>query len=209
MNVSYEEKVWFGARKAFVLLFLLAALAVPAVWAWDHYRYKAPEQPVNFPHDIHARDRQIDCTYCHEGAVRGEYAGVPSVTKCWRCHQTVNAFMDTQKRASTELDKLEQYVNNKASIPWRKVYSVPEHVKFSHQVHVARFGGSPEACYKCHGQVENMKTAQLPEGFLGIPVNAPIEGSVGSWVLPPLSMGWCIECHRVNGASINCSICHY
>ena len=31
------------------------------------------------------------------------------------------------------------------------------------------------------------------------------------WLLPTqkLEMGWCIQCHRLNGASQDCVTCHY
>lgn len=56
-------------------------------------------------------------------------------------------------------------------IPYRRVHRLPEFVYFDHSVHV----GQGIDCAVCHGQVERMaRVAQVA----------------------PLTMGWCLECHR-------------
>ncbi len=57
-------------------------------------------------------------------------------------------------------------------IEWVKIHNLPDHVYFNHAQHVAI--GKVE-CQTCHGPVEKMKL-------------------VGQYA--PLSMGWCINCHR-------------
>ncbi len=57
------------------------------------------------------------------------------------------------------------------SIPWVKVHSLPDYVQFSHAVHLDAGVG----CETCHGRVDQMDVVRLEE---------------------PLSMGWCLECHR-------------
>ena len=50
---------------------------------------REPEQPLEFPHDIHA-GKQIACTdYCHEAVTTGPVAGLPSVRTCLVCHSTI------------------------------------------------------------------------------------------------------------------------
>ena len=56
-------------------------------------------------------------------------------------------------------------------IQWEKVYKLPHFVYFNHSIHVAKGVG----CATCHGRVDQM---------------AAIEK------FAPLSMGWCLECHR-------------
>lgn len=58
-----------------------------------------------------------------------------------------------------------------APVPWVKVHQVPDYVYFNHAVHVAR----GVSCVECHGQINEMDTLVHDK---------------------PLSMGWCLECHR-------------
>ncbi len=57
-------------------------------------------------------------------------------------------------------------------IEWTRVHNLPDHVYFSHEQHVTV--GQVE-CQSCHGKVEAMETMVQDA---------------------PLSMGWCINCHR-------------
>jgi hypothetical protein len=56
-------------------------------------------------------------------------------------------------------------------IEWVKVHKLPEHAYFDHSVHVAAGVG----CSTCHGRVDQMDVVRQEK---------------------PLSMGWCLECHR-------------
>ena len=57
-------------------------------------------------------------------------------------------------------------------IEWTRIHMVPDHVFFSHEQHVSI--GQVE-CQQCHGKVEQMEVV---------------------YQYSPLSMGWCINCHR-------------
>jgi mono/diheme cytochrome c family protein len=57
-------------------------------------------------------------------------------------------------------------------IQWTKIHNLPDHVYFNHAQHVAV--GKVE-CQTCHGTVEKMEVLKQHS---------------------PLSMGWCINCHR-------------
>jgi len=57
-------------------------------------------------------------------------------------------------------------------IPWVRIHNLPDHVYFSHKQHVTV--GKIE-CQECHGKVEEMEVVYQHS---------------------PLSMGWCINCHR-------------
>ena len=56
-------------------------------------------------------------------------------------------------------------------IPWRRVHRLPEFVYFDHSVHVQY----EIDCATCHGAVEQMARV---------------------YQVAPLTMGWCLECHR-------------
>ena len=57
------------------------------------------------------------------------------------------------------------------SVEWVRVHQVPDHVFFDHSVHLAAGVG----CVTCHGRVDQMEEVHQDQ---------------------PLSMGWCLECHR-------------
>ncbi len=57
-------------------------------------------------------------------------------------------------------------------IEWLRIHNLPDHVYFNHSQHVSI--GKVE-CQTCHGPVEKMKVVEQQA---------------------PLSMGWCVNCHR-------------
>jgi len=57
-------------------------------------------------------------------------------------------------------------------IEWTRIHNLPDHVYFNHAQHVS-VGGLD--CQTCHGKVEEMEVVQQ---------------------IAPLSMGWCVNCHR-------------
>lgn len=138
------------------------------------------EQPIAFPHDVHAGDYQIDCQYCHFSAERSESAGIPPVATCMGCHTIVAGQENPQ-----EIEKLREYWNNREAIPWVRIYKVSDHVHFPHMRHVA----AGVDCTSCHGAVQEIGVIEE--------------------LNQPLSMGWCLNCHMERGVSRDCTVCHY
>ncbi len=68
-------------------------------------------------------------------------------------------------------------------LEWNRVYRVPDHVYFTHQRHIA----AGLRCQTCHGEVQEMETVRQ---------------------VSPLTMGWCVDCHRQRHAPTDCLICH-
>lgn len=68
-------------------------------------------------------------------------------------------------------------------IPWRRVNALPDFVYFDHAIHVAKHVD----CATCHGDVGAMGTVRQ---------------------VAPLTMSWCVDCHRERAAATNCSTCH-
>ena len=66
----------------------------------------------------------------------------------------------------------EQKKTVQGPIEWVRIHNLPDHVYFNHAQHVSV--GKVE-CQTCHGKVEQMEV-------------------VGQYA--PLSMGWCVNCHR-------------
>lgn len=150
------------------------------------------EQPIAFPHDIHAGQNQIPCMYCHYTADRSVDAGIPSVQLCVGCHApgaTAAPGAPIQQAMiagdSPEVQKLITYWNEKQPIPWVRIHDLPDHAHFPHMMHV----NAGLECQQCHGAVEEM--------------NGPPQ-QVAS-----LRMGWCLDCHKEREVRIDCTVCHY
>lgn len=60
---------------------------------------------------------------------------------------------------------------SKTPIEWRRVHNLPEFVYFDHSIHVSKGVG----CVTCHGRVDKMSM---------------------TYQYAPLTMEWCLECHR-------------
>jgi hypothetical protein len=144
--------------------------------------YEAGVQPVAFPHNVHAGQYEIDCQYCHFSAERSVDAGIPPVSSCMGCHTLVAGQTESAQAA---IAQVRDYYNRGEAIPWVRIYKISDHAHFPHLRHVA----AGVECQTCHGQVEEMGVIQE--------------------VNQPLYMGWCIECHRQEEASIDCTACHY
>ena len=162
----------------------------------------APRQPIFFNHVIHAGSFAIPCQYCHADARRSEYAGIPSVDRCLGCHKIIGA------QDNPEIRKIHEYAARREPIPWVRVFKVPEFTYFPHKAHV-RAGLE---CQRCHGPVERMRVVGADTGqdlvhdltrLIGLKPPAP-----------PLTMGWCVECHRAENAKgkhapLDCVTCHH
>lgn len=162
----------------------------------------APTQPIFFSHLIHAGSFQIPCQYCHAGARRSPHAGLPSVDRCMGCHKIIGA------QDNPEIAKIHDYWRRGQPIPWVRVFKVPEFTYFPHKPHVR----SGLACQTCHGPIERMRVVGAETG--------PRLGNDLLYLIglkpppPPLSMGWCIECHRAENARgaqapLDCITCHH
>ena len=163
----------------------------------------APAQPIMFSHVIHAGSFQIDCQYCHADARRSKYAGLPSVERCMGCHRVIGA------QDNPEIAKIHQYASRGEPIPWVRVFKVPEFTYFPHKPHVR----AEVACQSCHGPIEQMRVVGARTGPRLLNDLANLVGLKPA--APPLTMGWCIDCHRQQNATRNtqapldCIACHH
>lgn len=183
---------------------LLAMLTVLALSSWSRQPAAAVPsvQPINFPHNIHADTYKIDCGYCHADARRSEYAGLPSVTRCMGCHKITAA-------DRPEIKKLAEYMARQEPVPWARVYKLPEFTYFPHKAHVR----AEIKCQTCHGEVEKMTTVGAATGPR---ISNDLMNLIGLRpAAPPLTMGWCIDCHREQNATkktkapLDCVACHH
>ena len=175
------------------LLLVIAAVGAAGGWWLGLFRDPLPPppaQPIPFDHRVHAGRLGIGCLACHVYAERGPVAGIPSMARCRGCHRFVKED-PADPAIDAQLRQLTARLRDDAPIAWARVHRVPDHVRFVHRRHV--LGGI--ACRECHGAVEEMQVVRQ---------------------VAPLSMGWCLECHRRKQADrpaalahlTDCSTCH-
>lgn len=155
---------------------------------------QGPDQPIAFPHTVHAGaiedgGLELDCTFCHRNVARGAAATIPSVQQCMFCHTTVDGTTDTAKQ---QIDILQEASANNQPINWTRVHRLPDHVEFVHDAHVRFFMEQEgltlqQVCSTCHGDVEKMVKVKQVRA---------------------LKMGDCVDCHRQYEAPTDCTICH-
>ncbi len=148
-----------------------------------------PIQPIHYSHRIHAGSNQINCNYCHSAARVSKNAGIPSLNVCMNCHKNISEVSDTTatKEYSKafydgEINKLytavgwdktnQKYTGKTQPVKWVRIHNLQSFVYFNHSQHVTVAG---VACQTCHGPVQ---TYEIQKQFA------------------PLTMGWCITCHR-------------
>jgi mono/diheme cytochrome c family protein len=138
-----------------------------------------PKQPIAFSHKIHAGQYQIECKYCHTGAMKGKQANIPSPNICMNCHSQIKQGTIT---GTGEIAKIyaavgfnpdtQSYTGETKPIEWVRIHNLPDLAYFNHSQHVNVAGVT---CQTCHGPIEEMDV-------------------VKQYSL--LTMGWCIDCHR-------------
>jgi hypothetical protein len=80
-------------------------------------------------------------------------------------------------KQTVELEKLKESVQRGKAIAWIKIHNLPDFVYFNHSQHVT--GGV--TCASCHGPVETMARVRQDA---------------------PLTMGWCLDCHKKRGPEL-------
>ncbi|MFE3869885.1 c-type cytochrome [Flavobacterium sp. ZS1P70] len=148
-----------------------------------------PIQPIHYSHRIHAGSNGISCKYCHSSARVSKHSGIPSLNVCMNCHKNIAEVSDTTATPDHskafydgEIQKLykavgwdqstQKYTGKTEPVKWIRIHNLPDFVYFNHSQHVTVAGIE---CQTCHGPVQ---TYEVMKQF------------------SPLTMGWCINCHR-------------
>ena len=149
-----------------------------------------PVQPIHYSHKIHAGANQIECKYCHSSARVSKHSGIPSLNVCMNCHRNIAEYNGeedlengyTKDFYTKEIKKLytavgwdetnQQYTGETQPVKWVRIHNLPDFVYFNHAQHVEV---GEIACQKCHGPVEEMDEV---------------------YQYAPLTMDWCITCHK-------------
>ncbi len=203
IEVEEEIKTGIPVWKAVIQnQFLMLVLAIFLLLSAGYFAYGwmmqvgvdqgyAPVQPIHYSHRIHAGTNQIDCNYCHSSARKSKHSGIPSLNVCMNCHKNIAEVAEaTQAEGkneygvdyNAEIQKLyaavgwdeenQAYTGEEKPVKWIRIHNLPDFAYFNHSQHVT-VGGIE--CQKCHGPIEEMEI-------------------VGQY--SPLTMGWCIDCHR-------------
>ena len=154
-----------------------------------------PIQPIHYSHRIHSGDNGIDCKYCHSSARVSKHSGIPSLNVCMNCHKSIYEVAEStateeysKEFYDAEIQKLynavgwddenQRYTGKTKPVKWIRIHNLPDFAYFNHSQHVSVAGIE---CQTCHGPVEEMEIMYQHS---------------------PLTMGWCINCHRETNVKV-------
>jgi len=175
-------------NKKFILFIVLLSVIFLGSTGWKgmwetgvHTGYQ-PVQPIKFSHQLHSGINKVDCQYCHSGAYSSKNASIPSLNVCMNCHNYVKASEKYDGKTSPEIMKIysaldynedtQVYGTNTKPVEWIRIHNLPDLAYFNHSQHVSVAGIE---CQKCHGPIQTMEEV---------------------YQYSPLTMKWCINCHR-------------
>jgi mono/diheme cytochrome c family protein len=162
----------------------------------------APIQPIHYSHKIHAGANKIECKYCHSSARKSKHSGIPSLNVCMNCHKSIYEYKGNEEGPTQEdlangytndfytgeIKKLyaavgwdeenQKYTGDSQPVEWVRIHNLPDFAYFNHSQHVEV---GQIACQTCHGPVEEMEIM---------------------YQYSPLTMGWCINCHRETNVKV-------
>ena len=162
----------------------------------------APIQPIHYSHKVHAGDNKIECKYCHSSARVSKTSGIPSLNVCMNCHKSIYEYKGnpegptpedlangyTNEFYTKEIKKLykavgwdeenQKYTGETQPVEWVRIHNLPDFAYFNHSQHVSVAGIE---CQTCHGPVEEMEIMTQ---------------------YAPLTMGWCVDCHRETNVKV-------
>jgi hypothetical protein len=102
-------------------------------------------------------------------------AAIPATATCGNCHGgnrvKEGATLGIVRGESPLLEPIRTSLETRDPIHWERVHSVPDFVNFNHSAHINR----GVSCVSCHGRIDKMEVVTQVE---------------------PLSMKWCLDCHR-------------
>ena len=81
------------------------------------------------------------------------------------------------RKDSARLEPVRESWETGESLEWVRVHKLPDHAFFNHSAHLAVGIG----CVSCHGRIDEAEVVRVEQ---------------------PLSMGWCLSCHRDPGPNL-------
>jgi hypothetical protein len=161
-----------------VTIFGTLALLATSLWAWD----AALRSPYMTQVGV-VRGQPVAFSHAHHVAGLG--------LDCRYCHTAVeesaSAGIPSTKVCMTchsqvwsdapILEPVRESWRTDRPLEWTRVHDLPDFAYFDHSIHVKKGIG----CAECHGRVDEMPLM---------------------WAEAPLTMDWCVQCHRDPGARI-------
>ena len=209
-NAEKRTPIWkaFAQNQFLVLVTAIFLLLGSAYFAYGWMMQVgvdqgyAPIQPIHYSHKVHAGANKIECKYCHSSARVSKHSGIPSLNVCMNCHKSIYEYKGTAEGPSQEdlangytnefytkeIKKLykavgwdeenQKYTGESQPVEWVRIHNLPDFAYFNHSQHVSVAGIE---CQTCHGPVEEMEIM---------------------YQYSPLTMGWCINCHRETNVKV-------
>lgn len=193
-TVSMIKTLIFNPFLRFLVIMFSLLLGTWLLFGWlmqiDLNEGYQPIQPIAFSHVVHAGDNKIDCQYCHSSAKNSKTSGIPSTNVCMNCHKSITEYNGelfgdyTKEDLDNEIQKIYdavgwdkdnlKYIEGAVQKPveWIRIHNLADFAYYNHSQHVTVAGLD---CQKCHGPVEEMHEVRQ---------------------FSPLTMDWCITCHR-------------
>ena len=141
-------------------------------------------QPFPFNHRVHVAAK-LECVGCHAGVLDPGEDLFPPLRACKGCHRG-------DPGANVPKQRLARLIAAGAPLEWRPLFSLPDHVFFSHARHVEVAGLD---CLECHREMASLEAPPRAERTL--------------------AMDACISCHRrqrqseaARRATDDCAACH-
>jgi cytochrome c551/c552 len=206
LEVEVKEKsipfwVAYAKNQFLVLVTVIFLLLLSAYYVYGYFMQVGvdqdyqPIQPIHYSHRIHAGENGIDCKYCHSAARVGKHSNIPSLNVCMNCHKNISEVADATATPEhskafydAEIQKLydavgwdknaQKYTGKTKPVKWVRIHNLPDFVYFNHSQHVSVAGVE---CQTCHGPIEEMEVVKQHA---------------------PLTMGWCVNCHRETNVKV-------
>lgn len=205
VGLPTEKEIPVYRNKLFIAITTIVVLILAGYWMVNgavnmgRQQNYQPLQPIFYSHKVHAGINQINCLYCHAGAEKSRQAMIPSSNVCMNCHKQINEYTGAKDHqlvtsegthidGTAQIQELYKYAGwdpakkdykrdekgkiMATPIQWVKIHNLPDHVYFNHSQHV-KVG--KVQCQRCHGPIQDMDEV---------------------YQFSPLSMGWCVNCHR-------------
>ena len=191
---AFVDNQFLMLRSAIIMLLVSAYFVYGFLMQIGVNQGYEPVQPIHYSHKIHSGDNEIDCNYCHSSARVSKHSGIPSLNVCMNCHKSIYEYNgETTEEYSKEFydaeiqklykavgwdDESQEYTGETQAVKWVRIHNLPDFSYFNHAQHVS-VGGIE--CQTCHGPVEEMEIM---------------------YQYSPLTMGWCINCHRETNVKV-------
>lgn len=157
---------FFVLGGAVVGLIVLIGLVWYYASPWNTDVGYRPTQPVPYSHKLHAGVDSLALD-CRFCHTGVETSPVAGIPPTQTCMNCHNMI----KAESEKLALVRESLNTGTPLQWVRVHKSPDYVYFDHSAHITAGVG----CASCHGRIDEMEIVAQDQ---------------------PLSMGWCLECHR-------------